>query len=36
VSDLEMLLYQRPPVGPVEQMGDKAVLDLFHREFTFA
>ena len=36
VSDLEMLLYQRPPVGPVEQIGDKAVLDLFHREFTFA
>ena len=36
VSDLEMLLYQRPPLGPVERLGDEAVLDLFHREFTFA
>jgi uncharacterized protein (TIGR03083 family) len=35
VSDLEMLLYQRPPVGEVEQFGDASVLDLFHREFTF-
>jgi len=35
VSDLEMLLYQRPPTGAVEQFGDPAVLDLFHHEFTF-
>ena len=35
VSDLEMLLYQRPTVGPVEQFGDPAVLDLFYGEFTF-
>jgi uncharacterized protein (TIGR03083 family) len=36
VSDLEMVLYQRPPIGRVERSGDDAVLDLFHREFTFA
>ncbi len=36
VSDLEMLLYQRPPIGEVQRFGDEAVLDLFHREFTFA
>src|SRR5262249_19561704 len=35
VSDLEMVLYQRPPTGTVERFGDPAVLDLFHREFTF-
>ena len=35
VSDLEMLLYQRPTVGPVERFGDPTVLDAFHREFTF-
>jgi uncharacterized protein (TIGR03083 family) len=35
VSDLEMLLYQRPPVGTVERFGDDAVLDAFHRAFTF-
>jgi uncharacterized protein (TIGR03083 family) len=36
VSDLEMTLYQRPARGPIERIGDAAVLDLFHREFTFA
>jgi len=36
VSDLEMTLYQRPARGPIERIGDPAVLDLFHREFTFA
>lgn len=36
VSDLEMLLYQRPTRGPIERFGDPAVLDLFHAEFTFA
>ena len=35
VSDLEMTLYQRPARGPVVRTGDPAVLDLFHREFTF-
>jgi hypothetical protein len=36
VSDLEMLLYQRPTVGTVDHFGDESVLDAFHREFTFA
>lgn len=35
VSDLEMLLYQRPTVGDVEWFGDRSVLDAFHGEFTF-
>jgi uncharacterized protein (TIGR03083 family) len=35
VSDLEMVLYQRPTVGPVERFGDESVLATFHREFTF-
>jgi len=35
VSDLELLLYQRPPVGPVEQFGDDRPLELFYRAFTF-
>lgn len=35
VSDLELLLYQRPPVGEVERFGDESVLDAFHRMFTF-
>ena len=35
VSDLEMLLYQRPTTGSVEWIGDRAVLDVFHGEFTF-
>ena len=36
VSDLEMLLYQRPTTGEVEWFGDRAVLDVFHGEFTFS
>jgi uncharacterized protein (TIGR03083 family) len=36
VSDLEMTLYQRPARGPIDRVGDPAVLDLFYREFTFA
>lgn len=36
VSDLEMLLYQRPTVGHVDRFGDESVLAAFHREFTFA
>jgi uncharacterized protein (TIGR03083 family) len=35
VSDLEMLLYQRPTVGEVDRFGDESVLAAFHREFTF-
>jgi uncharacterized protein (TIGR03083 family) len=35
VSDLEMLLYQRPTVGDVERFGDDAVLAAFHHIFTF-
>lgn len=35
VSDLEMLLYQRPTVGIVDRFGDESVLAAFHREFTF-
>jgi uncharacterized protein (TIGR03083 family) len=35
VSDLEMLLYQRPTVGEVERFGDDAVLAAFHHIFTF-
>jgi uncharacterized protein (TIGR03083 family) len=35
VSDLEMTLYQRPARGPLERIGDPAVLDLFYEEFTF-
>jgi uncharacterized protein (TIGR03083 family) len=35
VSDLELLLYQRPTVGAVDRFGDESVLDAFHREFTF-
>lgn len=35
VSDLELVLYQRPPIGPIEQFGDAAVLDAWFRAFTF-
>jgi uncharacterized protein (TIGR03083 family) len=35
VSDLELLLYGRPALGPVERLGDEAVLDLWQREFRF-
>jgi hypothetical protein len=35
VSDLEMLLYQRPTIGTVDRFGDESVLAAFHREFTF-
>lgn len=34
-SDLELLLYQRPPLGPVERFGDASVLDAWYAEFTF-
>lgn len=35
VSDLELLLYQRPTIGAVERLGDSAVLDAWYREFVF-
>ena len=35
VSDLEMLLYQRPTVDAIERFGDASVLDVFYGEFTF-
>lgn len=35
VSDLEMVLYQRPTVGSVERFGDPTVLEVFYGEFTF-
>jgi hypothetical protein len=35
VSDLELVLYQRPPLGPVEHLGDDEVLAAWYRAFTF-
>jgi uncharacterized protein (TIGR03083 family) len=35
VSDLEMLLYQRPTLGEVQRFGDDAALAAFHHIFTF-
>ena len=35
VSDLELLLYNRPPIGEVERFGDDAVLDTWYRVFKF-
>ena len=35
VSDLELVLYQRPPVAGVERFGDERVLDAWYREFKF-
>jgi uncharacterized protein (TIGR03083 family) len=35
VSDLAMVLYQRPTVDRVERFGDERVLEAFHRHFTF-
>jgi uncharacterized protein (TIGR03083 family) len=35
VSDLAMLLYQRPTVGEVQRFGDDAALAAFHHVFTF-
>jgi uncharacterized protein (TIGR03083 family) len=35
VSDLELVLYQRPPSGPVEHLGDDEVLAAWARAFTF-
>lgn len=35
VSDLELLLYQRPTLGDVERLGDERVLAAWQRVFTF-
>ncbi len=34
-SDLELVLYHRPPLSPVDMSGDYTVLDEWHREFRF-
>jgi len=33
VSDLELVLYDRPPIGDVERFGDESVLDSWYRVF---
>jgi uncharacterized protein (TIGR03083 family) len=35
VSDLELILYDRPPIGEVERFGDDAVLDAWYGVFKF-
>jgi uncharacterized protein (TIGR03083 family) len=35
VSDLELVLYDRPPLGTVERFGDESVLDAWYRVFKF-
>lgn len=35
VSDLELVLYQRPPLGPVEHLGHDDVLAAWYAAFTF-
>jgi uncharacterized protein (TIGR03083 family) len=35
VSDLELFLYQRPPHGEIERIGNESVLDAWYRAFTF-
>ena len=35
VSDLELLLFERPPLGEVERLGDPAALAAWYREFRF-
>jgi len=34
-SDIELTLFQRPTVGDVEILGDRAALDAWYRAFTF-
>ena len=34
-SDLELTLYHRPTLSPVDMEGDYTVLDEWHRDFTF-
>jgi uncharacterized protein (TIGR03083 family) len=35
VSDLELALYDRPPIGELERFGDESVLEAWRGEFTF-
>jgi uncharacterized protein (TIGR03083 family) len=35
VGDLELVLYDRPPLGTVERFGNESVLDAWHRVFKF-
>jgi len=35
VSDLQLLLYQRPTLGEVEHLGDESVLEVWNGAFTF-
>lgn len=35
VSDLELVLYDRAPIAPVERFGDPAVLEAWYRAFHF-
>ena len=35
VSDLELVLYQRPPLGPIEHFGDEGALETWYEVFTF-
>jgi len=35
VSDLELVLYRRPPLGEVERFGDGDALEAWYRVFTF-
>jgi uncharacterized protein (TIGR03083 family) len=35
VSDIELLLYNRPPIGEVERLGDESVLDAWYQVFSF-
>ena len=35
LSDLALLIYGRPTLGPVGRFGDEAVLEAWYREFVF-
>jgi len=35
VSDLELVLYERPPLAGLEHLGDESVLQAWYREFRF-
>jgi uncharacterized protein (TIGR03083 family) len=35
ISDIELLLYNRPPIGEVERLGDESVLDAWYQVFKF-
>jgi hypothetical protein len=35
VADLELVLYDRPPLGQVQHLGDDAALEAWYRAFKF-